>query len=283
MRSCTRRTRIPTSTRTTSWWPGWRRSPTVRVTNSWSLNDSLIDDRDPGTFFPEHILYYFTADLDPDREYRVVADVRGERVEAVTPLVNDFSVNTADANPATKDRPEAFLRLHQLGTELDHRPRWQTLRDLLPVQLCRSAGYGHHLPVLYAPDGYPGQFRDQRQRAHERHHPGRGISTSGWPTSCSRTRPWTSGSSTTWTSSGRWPATSSIPTSRFRALDRDRGGTSGLHQPDQRVRPGRQPLSEAGDREAALGRIALELVQGQYTGNPAVLQLLQLGSPAGCN
>ena len=74
-----------------------------QVTNSWSLNDSLIDDRDPGTFFsPEHILYYFTADLDPDREYRVVADVRGERVEAVTPLVNDFSVNTADANPATK-------------------------------------------------------------------------------------------------------------------------------------------------------------------------------------
>lgn len=74
-----------------------------QVTNTWDLNDTLIDDRAPGTFFaPEHILYYFTADLDAGRDYRLVAEVKGQRVEAATPVVNDFPVNASDANPAVK-------------------------------------------------------------------------------------------------------------------------------------------------------------------------------------
>lgn len=76
-----------------------------QVTDSWSLNDTLIDDRSPGTFFaPEQILYYFSADLDPDRDYRVVAEVKGQRVEAVTPVVDDFPVNNFFINPSPSSR-----------------------------------------------------------------------------------------------------------------------------------------------------------------------------------
>ncbi len=70
------------------------------VVNSWTLNDTLLTDRIPGTFYsPDQKLYTFNATLDPDRDYRVICEVNGELITASTPIVNNFTVNAADANP----------------------------------------------------------------------------------------------------------------------------------------------------------------------------------------
>ena len=71
-----------------------------QVVNTWTLNDTVITDREPGTFYsPDQTLYYFTAVLDEASEYRIVCDVKGEQITARTAIVNNFSIQSADANP----------------------------------------------------------------------------------------------------------------------------------------------------------------------------------------
>ena len=65
-----------------------------------ALNDTLLNDRLPGTFnYPVHKVYYFDATIDQDDDYKVVVVARGETVTATTPVVNDFSISPPDANP----------------------------------------------------------------------------------------------------------------------------------------------------------------------------------------
>ncbi len=83
-----------------------------RVTNgnrvdSFPLRDTLVGDREPGPFYhPEQKLYYFTENnvyalpqstiavyLQQDSDYELDLEVRGKKVSASSPVVNDFSIS----------------------------------------------------------------------------------------------------------------------------------------------------------------------------------------------
>lgn len=60
-------------------------------------------DRAPGIFYsPSHKLYYFTAPVDPTSRYRIVANVKGQRVESTTRIVGDLTPNQFLTQPTSK-------------------------------------------------------------------------------------------------------------------------------------------------------------------------------------
>ncbi|MFT3885073.1 MAG: DUF4249 family protein [Flavobacteriales bacterium] len=62
------------------------------VTASYPLQSKQVGDRDPGLFNgPQHKLYYFTATLDPSKQYRLHAIAKGQEITATTPIVGDLS------------------------------------------------------------------------------------------------------------------------------------------------------------------------------------------------
>lgn len=68
------------------------------VLRSWNLNDTIIENKNPGVFyFPNQKLYYFQAnDLDEDAIYRLFIDVENGRhiITGETALVQDVTINT---------------------------------------------------------------------------------------------------------------------------------------------------------------------------------------------
>lgn len=65
------------------------------LVNEYFLNDTIIPDRLPGTFYyPEQKVYYFNATLNEDHEYRFVAMIKGVEVSARTPIVDNFGVSS---------------------------------------------------------------------------------------------------------------------------------------------------------------------------------------------
>lgn len=70
---------------------------------TFQLRDTLLMDREPGTFYsPEHLIYYFRADdLNEDAEYRLKIDVNegNKTAESSTVMVKDFSYHTLVQTP----------------------------------------------------------------------------------------------------------------------------------------------------------------------------------------
>lgn len=70
-----------------------------QITETYSLNDTVLTERVPGTFyFPDQTLYTFTATLDQNAEYELEARVRDKTYRARTVIVNDFQVNASIVN-----------------------------------------------------------------------------------------------------------------------------------------------------------------------------------------
>lgn len=74
--------------------------------DSFPLRDTIVSGREPGTFYgPDQRMYYFRGPsynlpqsqvevfLEQNSDYELAIDVKGKRVSAVTPIVNDFSIN----------------------------------------------------------------------------------------------------------------------------------------------------------------------------------------------
>lgn len=78
------------------------------VVATLALRDTILDGRLDGLFNgPLHKMYYFRGDLPGGRlayegRYRLVAIAKGNKVEAITPIVNDLTVYTPTANPSTE-------------------------------------------------------------------------------------------------------------------------------------------------------------------------------------
>lgn len=69
---------------------------------SYPIYDTLMQNRDTGIFyFPEQTLYYFTGELNQNREYRLVLNINdgSKEVTASTELVHSFTVNALTSNP----------------------------------------------------------------------------------------------------------------------------------------------------------------------------------------
>jgi hypothetical protein len=68
------------------------------VIRSWTLQDTIIDNKKPGAFaYPEQKLYYFYAnDLDVDATYRLKIDIENGKhiITGQTALVKDVTINT---------------------------------------------------------------------------------------------------------------------------------------------------------------------------------------------
>jgi hypothetical protein len=97
------------------------------VVNTYTLQDSVLNDRLEGTFYnPVHTVYYFktTADLVQDHRYRVRATVKGTEVSSTTEIVNDFIINGTDANPNVK-----IGLVNTGGNYIDYELNWNSGRD----------------------------------------------------------------------------------------------------------------------------------------------------------
>lgn len=94
------------------------------VVNEYPLNDTIIPDRLPGTFYyPEQTVYYFNAPLNHDHEYRFVAKVKGVDISATTPIVNDFSLASNVQSPAFKPT------FYNSNGYLDYELKWDSGDD----------------------------------------------------------------------------------------------------------------------------------------------------------
>jgi len=70
------------------------------ITATYTLNDTVLTDRVPGTFYyPEQTLYTFNAVIDENAEYEVEARVRDEVFRGRTNIVNSFSIDQSTSNP----------------------------------------------------------------------------------------------------------------------------------------------------------------------------------------
>ncbi len=83
-----------------------------QVLGTYELRDTILNDREPGTFYaPTQRLYYFVTDyrvleqisgqfvpvyLDEASDYSVELKIKGEEISATTNIVNDFSIQAAD-------------------------------------------------------------------------------------------------------------------------------------------------------------------------------------------
>jgi hypothetical protein len=90
----------------------YRRVNGQRV-DSFPLRDTLVTNREPGTFYsPEQKLYYFRENnvynlpqsqvpvyLSQDSDYELDLVVRGQQVKATAPIVNDFSIFSVVQSP----------------------------------------------------------------------------------------------------------------------------------------------------------------------------------------
>ncbi|MCB0764858.1 MAG: hypothetical protein R2815_09140 [Flavobacteriales bacterium] len=91
------------------------RAMVIRIQNgnrvdSFPLHDTLLTDREPGTFYsPDQRLYYFRENqtyllpqsnvlvyLDQNSTYELDLEIKGERITGSTSIVNDFSIQTVD-------------------------------------------------------------------------------------------------------------------------------------------------------------------------------------------
>lgn len=93
----------------------YRRTNGQRV-DSFPLRDTLMPVREPGIFFyPDQKLYYFrenqtfqllqsqiTVFLEQNSIYELELDIRGRRISAAAPIVNDFSINPVNQSPSTE-------------------------------------------------------------------------------------------------------------------------------------------------------------------------------------
>ncbi|MGM0479037.1 MAG: DUF4249 family protein [Bacteroidota bacterium] len=72
------------------------------ITNTWTLKDTIIENKDPGTFYhPEQKLYYFEAEnLNEEATYLLHIDIDNGRhiVEGETNLVKGVSINLPTQN-----------------------------------------------------------------------------------------------------------------------------------------------------------------------------------------
>jgi len=82
--------------------------------STFVLNDTLLTNREPGTFYsPNQRMYYFsdpfrlvvgptgsqtTFYLDAQSTYELDLEVKGEKISALAPMVNDFSFQNVDQN-----------------------------------------------------------------------------------------------------------------------------------------------------------------------------------------
>lgn len=77
------------------------------VVATMPLRDTILQDRPPGIFtWPVHKMYYFRGDLPNghlayEDRYRLVATAKGNRIESITPIVNDLTPYSVTANPAS--------------------------------------------------------------------------------------------------------------------------------------------------------------------------------------
>lgn len=87
-----------------------------QVLGTFPLRDTILNDREPGTFYsPDQHLYYFKDDfldsialntgngsifyklhLDDESDYSVELGIKGEAISATTSIVSDFSFQSAD-------------------------------------------------------------------------------------------------------------------------------------------------------------------------------------------
>jgi hypothetical protein len=91
------------------------------VAESFTLQDTILDNREPGIFNgPQHKLYYFNGVLDPSATYRFHAIAKGEELTATTILVNNFSPNPTLISPIGR------LGLATVGGYSNYTVRWDS-------------------------------------------------------------------------------------------------------------------------------------------------------------
>ena len=90
------------------------------------LRDTILTDRPEGIFtWPVHKMYYFHGDLpnghlDSLSRYRLVANPKGNHVEAITPLVNDLTPYS------TTNNPTSAISLVQNNAYQSYPIKWET-------------------------------------------------------------------------------------------------------------------------------------------------------------
>lgn len=115
----------------------YRRTGGTRV-DSFPLRDTVVGGREPGLFYgPEQKLYYFRennvynlpqstipVNLEQNSDYELELDVRGEKVRASAPVVNDFSIFS------TVQSPDVEVNLASVVTGYGtYEIRWTSNRD----------------------------------------------------------------------------------------------------------------------------------------------------------
>jgi hypothetical protein len=116
----------------------FRKQNGIRV-DSFPLRDTVLGNRLPGTFYgPEQRFYYFVENqtfslpqsqiqvyLQQDSDYEMEVEVRGQRLRAETPIVNDFSIFATVQEPNV----EVNLMSPTGGSYGSYQVRWTSSRD----------------------------------------------------------------------------------------------------------------------------------------------------------
>jgi hypothetical protein len=116
------------------------------VLDSFPLNDTIVENREPGTFYgPTQKLYYFNSTfaqqippppntagirmyLWQDDQYRLKLRINGKEVSAVTPITNNFNVDAVDAD--TVQNPARVGLRNAAGTNYaDYEYNWIARAD----------------------------------------------------------------------------------------------------------------------------------------------------------
>ena len=99
------------------------------VVQTLVLRDTILDGRLDGLFNgPLHKMYYFRGSfpdgtLDRNYRYRLVATAKGNRVETITPIVNDLEFRSTVAGPGTE------ISFIQAQTYQPYQVRWFTTEN----------------------------------------------------------------------------------------------------------------------------------------------------------
>jgi hypothetical protein len=115
----------------------FRRTNGQRV-DSFPLRDTIVTGREPGVFYsPDQRIYYFRerntynlpqsaipVNLEQNSEYELELDVRGRRITASAPIVNDFSIFSTVQSPAVEVNLVSLVTGY--GT---YEVRWTSGRD----------------------------------------------------------------------------------------------------------------------------------------------------------
>ncbi|MBP7514144.1 MAG: hypothetical protein KA791_06330 [Flavobacteriales bacterium] len=96
------------------------------VIATMELHDTILTERPAGLFtWPVHKMYYFRGDL-PDGHlayednYRVVANAKGNQIQATTPIVNNVIHYSTTGNPAT------LISFKQVSGYQNYPIKWET-------------------------------------------------------------------------------------------------------------------------------------------------------------